>query len=417
MSVTRRSVGGAGLYGLGSALAGLGELRIKRRAMAEQASAEHDQKMQDKLFQTYLDLSQKVAADPTQYATLQPVAQALGIPLAKPADAQMLKPLTAQINTAKSPLDLPSDVGAAAESMGVRPIPAADPMTGAGSQFADPSAPFASTADMNKPAVADLIQLADRRKQGIQSEDQRQVDLAGQKAKATGYGSASGTNEANNENFDSTLDQERQKGEQSILLELDKARRMVPIAAQQAGAVAGATARANLAPDIVTGEANKAGQIATAQQNAQNANKPVDDKTRQTVSFFVRAASSANNATGLEAKGVSPTGAAMPNAMRSTLGQQYNQAIDEFALAVLRKESGAAISPTEHAQFAATYFARPGDSPQTIAEKQLARQRVLEGLKFEANPGVPEFVMGGGRMPIVVKPGSTLDRLVPRPRP
>jgi hypothetical protein len=409
--VTRRSLAGAGLAGLGSALAGLGELRVKRRAFQEQAQAEHDQKMQDKLLETYISLSKEVSADPSKYATLQPVAQQFGLSLPKPADAQTLKPLTAQINTAKSPLDLPSDVGAAAESLGVRAVPAADPMTGAGSQFADPSMPFASTADMNPPAVANLADLAMRRKTALAAEEQRQIGVKGQEAQSTAYNTGLGANQAKNENFPTELDQKGQEQQQSITAELGKARQMIPIATQQAGAVAGATARAGLAPDIVQAEADKAGQIAKAQADAKPV--PVDDKVRQTVSFFVRAASAANNATGLEGKGLSPVGAALPNALRSSMGQQYNQAIDEFALSVLRKESGAAISPSEHAQFAQTYFAQPGDSPQTIAEKQQARQRVLDGLKFEADPGLKEFQSLGNQLPIVVAPGSTLNRLVP----
>jgi hypothetical protein len=68
-------------------------------------------------------------------------------------------------------------------------------------------------------------------------------------------------------------------------------------------------------------------------------------------------------------------------------GQQYNQAIDEFALSVLRKESGAAISPSEHEQFARTYFSSRATARRRSPTKQAARQRVLDGLKFEASSG------------------------------
>lgn len=415
MPVTRRSVAGAGLAGLGSALAGLGELRIKRRAFQEQAQAEHDQKTQDKLLETYLSLSKEVSADPSKYATLQPVAQSLGINLPKPADAQTLKPLTAQINSAKSPLDLPSDVGAAAQSMGVRAMPAADPMTGAGSQFADPSMPFASTADMNPPAVADLVQLADRRKQGLLDEDQRQIGLKGQAAQTTAYGTAQGTQQAGDEHFPTALAQKGQEQQQTITGELEKARQMVPIAAQQAGATAGATARANLAPDIVQGEAAKAGAIAKATADAKPV--PVDDKTRQTVSFFIRASASSDNAKQIEAMGYSPS-ANVLGPFRGPTARQYNQAIDEFALAVLRKESGAAIAKDEHAQFAQTYFQQPNDDPATIQTKQAARQRVLDGLKFEAAPGMGEFNKTmNPTPPVTLAPGSVLDARVPKGKP
>jgi hypothetical protein len=187
VGVTRRSIAGAGLAGLGSALAGLGELRIKRRAFEDQHAAEAAQHQGDKLLEAYLSLSKELAANPAQYDALQPVAQTLGLTLPKPADAVRLKGLTGSINSAKSPLDLPTDVGAVAESMGVKPIPCGqDPMQGAGSQFAAPGMPFASTADMNPPAVADLVTLADRRKQGSAPKRSGRSASRAAEAQATG---------------------------------------------------------------------------------------------------------------------------------------------------------------------------------------------------------------------------------------
>jgi hypothetical protein len=84
--------------------------------------------------------------------------------------------------------------------------------------------PFASTADMNAPAVADLASLADRRKRAL-GEEQRQIGVKGQEAQTTAYNTAQGTNAGEDEHFPTALDQKGQEQQQSITAELDKARR------------------------------------------------------------------------------------------------------------------------------------------------------------------------------------------------
>lgn len=81
----------------------------------------------------------------------------------------------------------------------------------------------------------------------------------------------------------------------------------------------------------------------------------------------------------------------LPNAMQSQLGQSYRQAQRAFTEARLRKESGAAINDAEYAKDARTYFAQPGDSPQTIAQKRASRKQVLEGLAYASGPAYEEY--------------------------
>lgn len=72
------------------------------------------------------------------------------------------------------------------------------------------------------------------------------------------------------------------------------------------------------------------------------------------------------------------------NAMKSDKDQMQQQAEQNFVTAVLRKESGAAISPTEFAQAEKMYFPRPGDSPAVLEQKRMSRQQALENLKSES---------------------------------
>lgn len=74
----------------------------------------------------------------------------------------------------------------------------------------------------------------------------------------------------------------------------------------------------------------------------------------------------------------------LPNLLKSPEGQRYKQAEDEFINAALRRESGAAIQPSEYDRFEKIYFVRPGDTPDTIAQKQAARKRVVDGFAMAA---------------------------------
>ena len=80
-----------------------------------------------------------------------------------------------------------------------------------------------------------------------------------------------------------------------------------------------------------------------------------------------------------------------PNIAQSADQQVYRQAQRAFTEARLRKESGAAIPQGEYDTDAQTYFAQPGDKPETVKKKRAARQAVLNGLKFSAGKAYDEF--------------------------
>jgi hypothetical protein len=61
---------------------------------------------------------------------------------------------------------------------------------------------------------------------------------------------------------------------------------------------------------------------------------------------------------------------------------------------VLRKESGAAISPGEFITAEKLYFPAPGDTPQIVRQKQAARQQAIAGIKAQAGPGAKNIEAG-----------------------
>jgi len=76
----------------------------------------------------------------------------------------------------------------------------------------------------------------------------------------------------------------------------------------------------------------------------------------------------------------------LPEIMKPSELKQYENSKRNFVAAVLRKESGAAISPTEYAEGNRLYFPQPGDTPEVIAQKEGTRQQAIEGMGVMAGP-------------------------------
>lgn len=78
----------------------------------------------------------------------------------------------------------------------------------------------------------------------------------------------------------------------------------------------------------------------------------------------------------------------LPLSLRATAmsedGQQYLAAKMNFITAVLRKESGAAISDTEFVNEDLKYFPQVGESDAVIEQKRLARQTAINSMKAQS---------------------------------
>ncbi len=144
--------------------------------------------------------------------------------------------------------------------------------------------------------------------------------------------------------------------------------------------------------------------------------KPLTETQGNAVSFGARAVEANRIATDLENQGKTDTGVIRTvvggvlggapivgdkleqnvrssfNVLPTYLGgpnpqqQQNDQARRDFVSAVLRKESGAAISASEYANEEKKYFPQLGDSDQVIKQKQNSRLKAIEGLKSQAGP-------------------------------
>jgi hypothetical protein len=74
------------------------------------------------------------------------------------------------------------------------------------------------------------------------------------------------------------------------------------------------------------------------------------------------------------------------NELQSPNFQVSKTAGEDFLLAILRKDTGAAVTNEEQALYGVTYLPQPGDSPERLAYKSQARRRAIEAIKAGMGP-------------------------------
>lgn len=95
-------------------------------------------------------------------------------------------------------------------------------------------------------------------------------------------------------------------------------------------------------------------------------------------------------------------GGKLPEMFKSNEAKLQQQGERNFVNAVLRRESGAAISPSEFASAEAQYFPRVGDTPEVIEQKRLNRQIAKDSLTAEAGQAMESVpsALGQSRKPV-----------------
>lgn len=86
------------------------------------------------------------------------------------------------------------------------------------------------------------------------------------------------------------------------------------------------------------------------------------------------------------------------NFLTSEERKMAEQAQRDFINAILRRESGAVISPSEFENAAKQYFPQPGDTPAVIEQKKRNREMALQGVARAAGPNYqqPSLMSGNG---------------------
>ena len=127
------------------------------------------------------------------------------------------------------------------------------------------------------------------------------------------------------------------------------------------------------------------GQVTGYALRAQEAAGILDQFEQEGTNFWARAAS------------VMPGNT--ENMLLSSDYQQYLNAEQNFLAAVLRRDTGAAITNEEFRLYRPMFFPQPGDSPETLAQKRRMREQALLGLRAGAGEGIAVLPPMGGQPP------------------
>ncbi len=90
-----------------------------------------------------------------------------------------------------------------------------------------------------------------------------------------------------------------------------------------------------------------------------------------------------------------------PTALQSKEFQGLDQSRRQFINAILRRESGAAISASENDNYTRQYFPVPGDKPEVKAQKAEARKLAIAGLSSEGHRVASNLPKDGAKGPAV----------------
>ena len=120
--------------------------------------------------------------------------------------------------------------------------------------------------------------------------------------------------------------------------------------------------------------------------------KEPNDAQRNAAGFAVRVKQALKDFSDIRSKGygredvLSGIGSKFPNVLRGEAAVRQDQAERNFVNAVLRKESGAAISQKEFDNAEVQYFPRAGDSKGVLEQKERNRKASLAALEAAAGP-------------------------------
>ena len=115
---------------------------------------------------------------------------------------------------------------------------------------------------------------------------------------------------------------------------------------------------------------------------------------RLAASFATRLENSSNIITevGDQFTGFTSRGAGLlPQGLKSEDRQKFEQAQRDFVNAALRRESGAAIAPSEFESAELQYMPKPGDSKEVLTQKTQNRTVIAQALKLEAGSAYDEL--------------------------
>jgi len=107
----------------------------------------------------------------------------------------------------------------------------------------------------------------------------------------------------------------------------------------------------------------------------------------------------------------------LPGALKNEDLKRQDQAERNFVNALLRRESGSAISPAEFDSATQQYFPRAGDTPEVLAQKEQNRGQATASLAAEAGPAMAAIPNVARKEPPAKGGGSGTATAAPKMAP
>ena len=179
------------------------------------------------------------------------------------------------------------------------------------------------------------------------------------------------------------------------------------------------TERHNRAQEAKSGKGGLTVDPETGQVSFAPGGPALKEGEGKSVTYGVRAASGLQKLEEIEDSGYDPANAmdraseSLPagNFILSKSGQKYKQAASEFLGAILRKDTGAAITSEEMKIYGEMFFPQAGDSVEVKTQKREARRTAYDALKAGSGAGqslIPNVPASAGAVPkgwkVTVKP-------------
>lgn len=98
-----------------------------------------------------------------------------------------------------------------------------------------------------------------------------------------------------------------------------------------------------------------------------------------------------------------------PENMKSENSKRQDQAERNFVNAILRRESGSAIAPSEFSSAEKQYFPRAGDTPEVLKQKAENRALAVQGMQSEAGPAWQGVSVAKAKETVAAKGGGRKD--------
>lgn len=103
---------------------------------------------------------------------------------------------------------------------------------------------------------------------------------------------------------------------------------------------------------------------------------------------------------------LSRTAGIFPQGWHSEDRQRFDQATEDFINATLRRESGAAIAPSEFISANSQYIPQPGDKEEVLEQKRINRETVSLSMQLEAGGAYTELKEAVGALTFQPVPAS-----------